>query len=143
MRRFIFISLLLIALAAILRYYYFLSLHQDSNVVTLYGNVDVRQVDLGFRVSGLVISMPFEEGDFVPAGTLVAELDKQPYGDQVAQAEAALLSVKTNLSYAEKVFQRRQELRNLGDGSVSEEDYENALNSRDVLLANLKQLKPP
>src|SRR5215472_2358426 len=33
-----------------------------SNLLTLYGNIDIRQVELGFRVAGLLKSMQFEEG---------------------------------------------------------------------------------
>lgn len=103
----------------------------------LYGNVDVRQVDLGFRVSGRVIEMPYQEGDLVSAGTLMGVLDKQPYSDQVKQAIATLESIKTNLMNAEKVLSRRYGL--VDSGSVSKEDYDNALASRDSLNANLKQ----
>lgn len=113
--------------------------HHDDEAITLFGNVDVRQVDLGFKVSGKVISMPFQEGDLVEEGTLMAELDKQPFADQVAQADASLQSTKVNLDYAEKVLKRRQALLNLNDGSISQEDYENALNTRDALLASQKQ----
>lgn len=109
----------------------------SSKEVILYGNVDVRQVDLGFRVSGRVESMPFQEGDFVPTGTLMATLDKQPYIDQVNQALANVESVRTSLNNAEKLLKRRQDL--VGDGGVSREDFENALSSKEVLVANLKQ----
>lgn len=142
MRRFIFGTLFLLAVIgcglAIYYYHYYLPAHQ-SNVITLFGNVDVRQVDLGFRVSGRVISMPFEEGDIIQPDTLIAELDKQPYTDQVRQAQATVDSIKTNFDYAEKVLNRRKALLNVGDGSISQEDYENALSSRNSLAANLQQ----
>src|SRR3546814_3243373 len=41
---------------------------------TPYGNVDIRQVELGFRVSGRVAERGFEEGDRGEAGTGVARL---------------------------------------------------------------------
>jgi HlyD family secretion protein len=109
----------------------------SSNELVLYGNVDVRQVDLGFRVKGRVESMPFQEGDFVSSGTLMATLDKQPYIDEVNQALANVESVRTSLKNAEKLLKRRQDL--VGDGGVSIEDFENALSSKEVLVANLKQ----
>ena len=40
---------------------------KNDNEIVLYGNVDVRQVDLGFRVSGRVNEMFFNEGDLSPA----------------------------------------------------------------------------
>jgi HlyD family secretion protein len=59
-----------------------------TGVLTLYGNVDIRQVALGFRVSGRVAALKFEEGDSVKAGDLLATLDDKPYRDQAAAAGA-------------------------------------------------------
>lgn len=140
MRRLIWpILILALALALFFIYSHYYHSKHPKDVITLYGNVDVRQVDLGFRANGRVISMPFQEGDFVPANTLMAQLDKQPYIDQVMQATAAVAATKTNLEYAEKVLKRRQELLQSGDGSISQEDFENALSNRDALVANLQQ----
>jgi HlyD family secretion protein len=47
--------------------------------LVIQGNVDIRQVNLGFRVGGRIREMRFEEGDAVRAGDLVAVLDEEPY----------------------------------------------------------------
>ncbi len=135
MRRIFFIVFLLIAILLVTGYYLFLERREPTDVLTLYGNIDVRQVDLGFRVSGRVIDMPYQEGDLVPKGALVAVLDNQPYADQVKQAQANVTSTEISLKNADLVLQRRKEL--IGDGGVSQEDHENAQSSRDVLAANL------
>ncbi len=139
MRRFIIFCLFLIILsgAAFVTHSYLSNKPQEQNVLTLYGNIDIRQVDLGFRVSGRVQSMPFEEGDFIHQGTLVASLDKQPYEDQVQQAKARVISLQASLANAEKLLQRRRRLA--GSGSISREDYEAALSNKDVLQANLQE----
>lgn len=131
---FVIIFVILVALLAL---FFYLRQHQAEQDLILYGNVDVRQVDLGFRVNGRVSLMPFQEGDRVSQGELMGVLDKQPYADQVKIAQATIESIKTNLSNAEKVYQRRGEL--IGSGSVSTEDYENAQAAQDVLVANLRQ----
>jgi multidrug efflux pump subunit AcrA (membrane-fusion protein) len=46
----------------------------DSGL-TMNGNVDIRQVDLGFRVGGRIAVMPVEEGASVEAGALLATPD--------------------------------------------------------------------
>ncbi|WP_119393062.1 secretion protein HlyD [Taklimakanibacter lacteus] len=56
--------------------------------LTLYGNVDIRQVQLGFRVNGRVAEMKFDEGDAIKPGDLLARLDAKPYEDAVAAAKA-------------------------------------------------------
>ena len=42
---------------------------KDPTLVTLYGNVDIRQFDIGFQVPGQITKMYFEEGDTVQEGT--------------------------------------------------------------------------
>ncbi len=62
----------------------------------LYGNVDIRQVDLGFRVSGRLAKMIFEEGDEVKTGDIVAVLDKAPYLADLATAQGQLAQAEAN-----------------------------------------------
>lgn len=137
-------TLLLIVIAIGMASYYYYPIYfihnkQDPNILVLYGNVDVRQVELGFQVRGRVEKMFFQEGDLVHPGALLAVLDKQIYRDQVRQAEANLEAVRLNLKNAENLLQRRVEIANTG--SISREDLENTLTSRDVLAANINQLE--
>jgi len=56
--------------------------------LVLYGNVDIREVELAFRQPGRISRLAFDEGDTVRPGDLMAELDAQPYRDALAGAEA-------------------------------------------------------
>lgn len=67
-------------------------------ILTLYGNVDIRQVDLGFRVGGRIEKMLFEEGDEVKTGDIVAVLDKASYEASLAAAKAQLLQAAANFA---------------------------------------------
>ena len=138
MRPVVFILLALI-LANIAGWYYFSASEKDRRELILYGNVDVRQVDIGFRVAGKVENLFFEEGDRVRQGKLMAALDKTPYISQVKQAEANVEALQANLDNAETLFRRRKEL--VGIGAVSQEDFDNARSNRDQLLANLDAAK--
>ncbi len=40
----------------------------NADTLTLHGNVDIRQVDLGFRVGGRIEKVLVEEGETVEAG---------------------------------------------------------------------------
>ena len=130
---FVLIAALAVAVA------FFLSQREKTDQITLYGNVDVRQVDIGFRVFGRVTEMPFEEGDFVPKGALMASIDKQPYADQTIEAAANVKGAQISYENAKQIFKRRQELVN--EGSVSQEDYENSLASKEVYAETLKQME--
>lgn len=63
--------------------------HGDRGL-RLYGNVDIRQVELAFRQPGRLVSVAVEEGDRVKAGQQVAELDAKPYRQALAKANAAV-----------------------------------------------------
>ena len=141
MKRTILISIAVIALLVILGgiIYHFARPRKSLNELTLYGNVDVRLVDIGFRVPGQVAQLMFEEGDMVKKGDLMTVLDKTPYDSQVRQAVANLEAIEVNLKNAEILLKRRMEL--IVIGGVSQEDLDNAQTNRDQLLANLQQAK--
>ncbi len=107
----------------------------NPHEIVLYGNVDVRQVDIGFRVPGRVAELYFEEGDFVSKDALMAVLDRSPYDDQIAQAKANTAMIKANLENAHIQLNRRSQA--VGFGGVSQEDVDNAYASNNELLANL------
>lgn len=138
MRRTLLIILTLVALlVALFAYYSWQKKNRERDFLVLYGNVDVRQVDMGFRVAGRVVDMPFWEGDLVRAGDLMATIEHQPYQDQTSGASASVESAKVSLENAGRIFKRRQDL--IGDGSVSKEDLEDSMTSHQVADSNLKQ----
>lgn len=70
----------------------------EDGALVLYGNVDIREVQLGFRVAGRLEQMNFEEGDAVTAGTLLATLDDKPMRDGLALAEARVAEAQARLA---------------------------------------------
>jgi HlyD family secretion protein len=128
----------------------------------LHGNVDIRQVNLGFRVSGRIQEMKREEGDGVRNGDVIALLDAGPYEDQVHLAEAQvaqaranytkmvngfrseeieqlraqLAQAKANYENALKMFARQDKL--LQTHAISQSDYDAATSSRDSLKAQVQ-----
>lgn len=72
----------------------------DGNL-TLYGNVEVRQVNLAFNVEGRLVEMLVEEGDKVKAGQVLARVDGGQYQDAVRLAEARLEAQKAQLAKLE------------------------------------------
>lgn len=91
----------LLAVAALLtRGFGLLGNHPDNRLV-LSGNVDIRQVDLGFRVMGRIAAIPFEEGAHVSANAILARLDAAPY-----EATAATTLSQVGVAEAELAKQR-------------------------------------
>jgi HlyD family secretion protein len=136
MRRVIVFLLLIALIVAVAYFYTFRRELPEGSEITLFGNVDVRQVQIAFRVNGRVSELFFEEGDPVESGALMAILDQQPYMDQVRQARANVASIKASLSNADILLNRRQEL--IQDGSISQEDLDNSMASKVVFEANHK-----
>jgi membrane fusion protein YbhG len=56
--------------------------------LVLYGNVDLREVNLAFNGNQRIASILVQEGDRVTSGQLLAELETQRLEDAVKQAEA-------------------------------------------------------
>lgn len=134
----ILILLILAGIAFAIYQSYFAS-KKNENELVLYGNVDVRQVDIGFRVAGQVKELFFEEGDVVQKGSLMAVLDESPYEHQMLEAKANVKAIQANLRNAEILLKRRQEL--FPEGGVSKEDLNNAQSTYDQLVAQLNSSK--
>lgn len=88
MKRVAIILVVLAALAGGGAWYFFARGIDQNPDLLLYGNVDIRQVELAFRITGRLEVMRFEEGDAVGAGDLIAVLDAVPFEENVAYAEA-------------------------------------------------------
>lgn len=123
MRRSILLALLL-ALFVGGVYIYYHKQHSSDGMITLYGNVDIRDVNLGFRVFGRIEKLNFEEGDHVKTGEVLAVLDKKPYNDNVVAAKADLDDKTAALKIAELVYDRKKEL--LGAKFASQQAYDDA-----------------
>ena len=65
--------------------------------LVLYGNVDIREADLAFNISGRVAEMLVEEGDAVKKGQLLASLETQIYDADVEAARADVGAKKAAL----------------------------------------------
>jgi membrane fusion protein PltH len=62
--------------------------HKTAQELTLYGNVDLRQVELAFNNSERIADVLVQEGDRVRSGQVLARLDTRRLELQVAQVEA-------------------------------------------------------
>lgn len=105
----------------------------EDGALTLYGNIDIRDVELGFRVAGRIAEMNYEEGDVVKRDTVLAVLDKKPFLDDLALAKAEhaeSIAMETN---AQRTYER--DARLIKNGAVSQREYDEALANRDAARA--------
>ncbi|UUE43544.1 secretion protein HlyD [Pectobacterium aroidearum] len=81
---------------------------QQEKPLTLYGNVDIRTVNLAFRVGGRVAELNVDEGDTVQAGQPLAMLDAAPYQNAQHQAQANLASAQAQLQLAQEGYRQEE-----------------------------------
>lgn len=156
---FVFIIVLLIG-TAVGGYYYYQS--QQDNSLTLYGNVDVRTVNLSFRVPGKLVSLTVDEGARIAKGDKLGQLDDAPFinalnkakgmresakaqlalkesgyrTQEVAQVEAEVAQRQAAWQYADNFYKRQQGLA--ASRVISANDLDNAKNNRNQAFAALQ-----
>lgn len=135
---------------------------ENDGFITLYGNVEIRRVNLGFRVPGRISEIRFEEGDAIKKGEVIARLDREPYEDNKAVATAQVESARENfakleagnrpqeieqaratlheraasLNVLESDFRRSKQL--FEDRVISEQEFETIIARRDEAEARKK-----
>ena len=97
-RRIIVVVVLALVLAA--GGFAYLRLHRPvaTATLTLYGNVDIREVQPTFNASGHITAMPVQEGAVVKRGELIATLDDTRYAASLAQAKAQMRNAQEALA---------------------------------------------
>jgi len=134
-------------------------------IIPVSGNIEAHQSVLGFKaVQSRIVELPFDEGQWVDAGTLIARLDDSDYRQQVAINDAALevqqrqlAAAEQNLSAAEQTvasdaadlefrqqeYDRAATLLAKGTGTVEQRDQtyaalrqSTAAHQRDLALRN-------
>lgn len=138
--------------------------HGATNSAVLFGNVDLRQVDLPFNASERVTEVLVQEGDHVKVGQVMARLDPtriEPQVDkaeadvaaeqqvvnrmhagtrpeEVAQGRANVASARADSANAQRQYDRLVELSRTSSGrAVSRQDLDSAKAALDVAEAKL------
>ncbi len=117
----IIVPLLAAVILAGAAYGYF---HQRSgSELTLSGNVDIRQVNVSFRVAGRLQSLRVDEGARVKAGDILGELDNAPYQIALADARASQAALEAHYALYKKGYRQedvRQAKANLASRSAAQ-----------------------
>jgi HlyD family secretion protein len=145
------ILVVLILVAAVGGLWWWTRLDATSVAIILQGNVEVRQVNLAFKVAGRIKELAVDEGDTVQAGQMLASLDKVYFEEaiaqtraqrdqsvanlarmeagnrpeEIAQAEALVAEREATLLNTKITLDRTTELRKTG--AVSQQSHDNAL----------------
>jgi HlyD family secretion protein len=93
------IILALLLVAGVLSSWLFSRGRQGSeNILHLAGHIEATETDLAFKVAGKISVINFQEGDWIRAGQVVAQLEAEDLRDQVAVAEGRVTAAEANLT---------------------------------------------
>jgi HlyD family secretion protein len=70
----------------------------DPAVIKVSGNIEATEVNAGFKISGRIISLSVQEGDWVEEGKVLATLDNEDLRNRLDMARATLASSQARLS---------------------------------------------
>ncbi|MBC8946480.1 secretion protein HlyD [Xenorhabdus indica] len=105
-KKFALVLLAIIMIIGVISLYYYQE--KNDKELTLYGNVDVRTVNLGFRVSGKLENLLVDEGDTITAGQLLGQLDNSPFNNALNQAKANRDAIRANLTKTEAGYRSEE-----------------------------------
>lgn len=98
-----------------------------------------REVRVAPQVEGVLTTVPFEEGAFIEAGTVLAELDDRKLRQTLASRRAALNAARVRADDAERTLDRLLELRDRNAATIDEID--NAQAGLEAAHAEVAQLE--
>ncbi len=136
MKKKIIALVLIILIAGLCIFFYKANKKDTSNELTLFGNIEIRQVDLSFQVSGLVSKLLKEEGDTVKKGELIAVMDESDYDANFKRAEA---EVDRTIAIQKDATDKYNRYAPLGvDDTVSKQEIESLYNAQNKANADYK-----
>ncbi len=98
MKRVLIILISAAIIAGILYYFYTREKEEGGNFIKVSGNIEANEVDVGFKISGRIVSRSFEEGQWVEKGQVLAKLDDEDLRNRLDVARATLNSAQARLS---------------------------------------------
>ena len=129
--------LIIVILAVIICFFAFKKENKENDTeLTLYGNIEIRQIDLSFQVPGLVSKLLKEEGDAVKKGELIAVMDESDYDANFKRATA---EVDRTLAVQKDATDKYNRYAPLGvDDTVSKQEVESLYNAQNKANADYK-----
>jgi HlyD family secretion protein len=98
MRRILLIIIVVVVIAVLLYYLFPQDKKEGNDFIKVSGNIEATEVDVGFKISGRIVSRFFGEGDWVDRGKVLAKLDAEDLRNRLEVARATLISAQARLN---------------------------------------------
>jgi HlyD family secretion protein len=162
----VLVALIVIGLVAAgagaVSWYHHVETEKNQHQLVLEGNIDVRQVNLAFKVDGRIATLAVDEGDEVAPGQILATLDERYFKDdlqlararrdnaaatlaklehgsrpeEISEARAQAAQQQATLARARLDFERSERL--VDKGAVSRETFDQAKSAQGEAEARVK-----
>ena len=100
-----------------------------------------QEIDLSFRVSGPLITLPIKIGDTVKRGDVVARIDPRDYEVKLNIVKGQLDRAQANANRAKSEYEREIRILKEDAGATSQVSVDRKLAQRDQSLADVKSLE--
>jgi len=98
MKRWVFFFFFIVIFAGGLVFYLFVKDKGDGDSsIKVSGNIEATEVDVGFKLSGRIVQLYVQEGDWVEKGKVIAMLDDEDLRQRVELARATLRASQARL----------------------------------------------
>jgi HlyD family secretion protein len=98
MKRILLIVIIALIIAGLLYYFFTQDRKEGNEFIKVSGNIETTEVNVGFKVSGRIVSLLVQEGDWVENGKVLAKLDDEDLRNRFELAKATLKSAQAKLS---------------------------------------------
>jgi HlyD family secretion protein len=134
-RRLIIAGIVLIAGVALILFLRLRNNH-DRGTLMLSGNIEVTEVNMGFKIPGRVQVLYTDEGRTVTRGEKLATLDSAEFESMVNQSKASVRNAEAQYEKAHKDYDRFKTLYR--DGVIASQQMDAAKAANDVAAAQLQ-----
>jgi HlyD family secretion protein len=98
MKRILFIVIMAGLITGLLYYLFTRDKKEENDFIKVSGNIETTEVDVGFKISGRIVSLLLQEGDWVENGKILAKLDDEDLRHRFELAKATLNSAQAKLN---------------------------------------------
>ncbi len=136
MKKRLIVAGIILAVVIAVIVFYRLNNSRNGNGLTLSGNVEVTEVNVGFKIPGRVLSLFTDEGKLVSKGEKIAVLDSAEFESLVNQNRASVRNAEAQYEKARSDHERAEALYR--EGAIASQQMDSAKAAFDMATSQLQ-----
>lgn len=119
-----FLGAALIIVVMLLLWWHFQPKSLEKDFVSSNGRIEAVDIDIATKIPGRIKDIKVDEGDFVSAGEIVADMDTETLEAQIREAKAQEEQAKSSIDTAQSQVKQRQSEKDSTVALVSQREAE-------------------